>query len=254
MDRLAALRDRLAPLRTELLDHPLYGALNRLDALRRMMEHHVFAVWDFMSLLKALQRRLCCVDVPWRPPVDGANCRLINEIVLAEESDVDNRGGFASHFELYRQAMRQCGADTRSIDRFLVALGRGESVTQSLASAEAPAPARAFVEQTFAIIHRGSLPEIAAAFAFGREDLLPAVFSRIVAELNVQEHGKLAEFQYYLARHIDLDGDEHGPMAARLVASLCVDDSDWRLAEETAASCLVARRELWDGIQAAIRS
>lgn len=240
-------------MRTALLEHPLYAALGDLNALRTMMEHHVFAVWDFMSLLKSLQRSICCTNVPWRPPVDGANCRLINEIVLGEECDSDGKGGYASHFELYRTAMRRCGASSKAIDRFLMALGRGEDVATSLTNAEAPDEARTFVAHTFSIIDSGFLPAIAAAFAFGREDLLPAVFSKIVAELNVAANGALADFEYYLARHIDLDGDEHGPMAARLLTSLCVTDADWKLAEETAAGCLISRRELWDGILAAIR-
>src|SRR2546425_11084063 len=102
-----------------LLRMLLEEEIDRLDSLRLFMEHHAFAVWDFMSLLKALQRRLCCVEVPWLPAVDPLGSRLVNEIVLAEESDDDGRGGFASHFDLYHRAMTRCGANSAPIDGFL---------------------------------------------------------------------------------------------------------------------------------------
>jgi len=247
------IEDQLNPLREALLSHRIYGEMNRLDVLRLFMEHHVFAVWDFMSLLKVLQRQLCCVEVPWVVPADPLACRFINEIVLAEESDDDGRGGFASHFELYHRSMKQCGANTAGIDGFLCELRRGVPVLTALASPEVPKAARRFVEQTFRIIETGNLCAVASAFTFGREDLLPSVFQRIVDELNTQAGGQLDEFKYYLERHIGLDGDEHGPMATRLVQSFCAsDESLWRVAEETAVSCLMARQQLWDGIYEAV--
>ena len=43
-----------------------------------------------------------------------------------------------------------------------------------------PEAAHQFVQQTFRIIETRNLREVAAAFTFGREDLLPDVFQRIV--------------------------------------------------------------------------
>ena len=129
MNRLQHIQERLTPLKAALLNHPIYQEIDRLDSLRLFMEHHVFAVWDFMSLLKALQRRLCCVEVPWLPAADPLGSRLVNEIVLAEESDDDGQGGFASHFELYHRAMTRCGANTAPIDGFLGELRQGKSVS-----------------------------------------------------------------------------------------------------------------------------
>lgn len=241
-------------MREALLNHRIYSEIDRMDALRLFMEHHVFAVWDFMSLLKVLQRRLCCVEVPWVAPANPQECRFVNEIVLAEESDDDGRGGFGSHFELYHRAMRQCGANTAPIDGLLNDLQRGVPVQTALASPTVPEAARCFVQQTFKIIGSGNLCAIASAFTYGREDLLPDVFQRIVDTLKVDAGGQLEDFQYYLQRHIGLDGDEHGPMATRLMQSLCgSDESLWKVAEEAALNCLIARQKLWDGIYEAVR-
>jgi hypothetical protein len=254
VNRLQRIQDRLTPLKAALLNHPLYREIDRLDSLRLFMEHHAFAVWDFMSLLKALQRRLCCVEVPWLPGVDPLGCRLVNEIVLAEESDGDGRGGFASHFELYHRAMTGCGANTAPIDGFLAELRRGKPILAALESPGVPEGARQFVRGTFTIIEGGNLCSTASAFTFGREDLLPAVFQRIVDELNVEAGGGLEDFKYYLNRHIGLDGNEHGPMANRLLLSLCgSDESRWQVAEQAAVTALEARRDLWDAVHATLR-
>ena len=124
MDRIERIRGRLAPLRDRLLRHPVHGSLGTLDDVRRFMSCHVFAVWDFMSLLKRLQRELTCVEVPWVPVGDAEVRLLINEIVCGEESDVDPRGGRIAHFDLYLRAMTEAGADTglaTRLDRLLAA-------------------------------------------------------------------------------------------------------------------------------------
>jgi len=253
MTHLETLEEHLNPLREDLLNHPIYNKIERIESIQVFMEHHVFAVWDFMSLLKTLQDRLCCVDVPWMDSTDPQACRFINEIVLAEESDEDGRGGYASHFELYYRSMKQCGASTTGIDAFLAELGQGHRVQSALASPVIPDAVVPFVDHTFKIIEDGDLCAIATAFTYGREDLLPGVFQRIVDELNVEAGGHLSDFKYYLERHIDLDGDEHGPMATRLIQSLCgSDDLLWKTVQQTATACLIARRRLWDGISEAI--
>jgi hypothetical protein len=251
---LEHVKERLIPLRAALLEHPIYREIDCLKSLHIFLENHVFAVWDFMSLLKELQRRLCCVDVPWLPSADSLGCRFINEIVVAEESDDDGRKGFISHFELYRRAMTQCGASTAAIDGFLGELRRGKPVLAALESGTVAACVRSFVGRTFTFIEEGNVCAIASAFTFGREDLLPAVFQRIVDELNVDTGGGLNEFKYYLNRHIGLDGDEHGPMAGKLMWSLCgSEESLWQVAEQAAVRSLEARRVLWDGIYALMR-
>jgi hypothetical protein len=250
---LDQLHAAIQPLRQALLAHPIYDDLGRPHALRTFMEHHIFAVWDFMSLLKVMQQRLCCVSVPWTPNADTTAGRFINEIVMAEETDDDGHGGYVSHFELYCRAMTTFGADTSRIDRFLDVLRNGETVRQAMKSVGLPEPIQQFVSHTFSEIEGGDTCRIVAAFTFGREDLLPDVFQKIVNELDEQSGGGLDDFKYYLLRHVDLDSGAHGPMTARLIASLCrSDESKWRVAENAAVSALQSRLLLWDGIVAAI--
>ena len=246
---LHLIHDRLSPLRASLLDHPVYSQITSIEGIRIFMEDHVFAVWDFMSLLKALQRKLCCVDQAWVPPKNSKACRLINEIVLAEESDEDGEGGFASHFELYLRAMESCGASTEKVRRFLEAISHGQPVTQALENACVSDSVRTFVSRTFHIIEHAELGDIAAEFAFGRENLLPDLFRKIVDEIDQQHPSGLERFRYYLDRHIELDGDEHGGLAEDLVMQCCgANDALWRSAEHTAVESLIARGQLWDGI------
>ncbi len=253
-ERLEQIHHRLLPLRTALLGHSLYGEIHGLEKLRVFMQQHVFAVWDFMSLLKSLQQKLCHADVPWLPPADPLAARFIHEIVLGEESDEDGQGGYASHFELYHRAMQRAGAGTQTIDRFLAEIKAGASLAPALKQAAVPQTVQSFVLQTFEVIANGELCEIAAAFTFGREDLLPGVFQRIIETLNGETQGRLDDFRFYLNRHIELDEGHHGPMAARLISSLCGEDAGkWRIAEAAAVAALEARIGLWDGMHEAMR-
>jgi hypothetical protein len=229
-----------------VISHPLYRQLNNMNAVVTFMEHHVFAVWDFMSLLKTLQRGLTCVEVPWVPTGPTSSRRLINDIVLVEESD--ERGSeFISHFELYVEGMRQAGADTGPIDAFIGFLRQGRAVLPALKEAGVPDPAIDFVTTTWGIIEHGPLHCQAAAFAFGREDLIPDMFDQVAALDS--ELGGLSVFVDYLRRHIQVDSEEHTPMAMQMLAELCGND-DSRLAEceETMIVALKARIRLWDGI------
>jgi len=250
LPRIAELQQRLQPLRERLLAHPVYASLRTLEDLHTFLSLHVFAVWDFMSLLKALQRELTCVHEVWRPVGDRAARRLINEIVLGEESD-EVGGGFTSHFEMYVEAIRQAGGSTEHIDAVLARLQAGEEVSAALTSA--PACARRFSQETFAVVQSRSLPAIAASFTIGREDVIPAMFTELVRDLQRQGRADTSILIDYLERHIELDGDHHGPMAARLLAGVCGDDDDkWRQAEQAAGDALRARIALWDGVLAAL--
>ena len=177
------------------------------------------------------------------------HARLINEIVLAEECDENSTGGFSSHFDLYRDAMKHCGADTGPIDYFVKSIRDGNSLEQAFRSSRPPDAVVPFIHTTFDIINCHDLCAIAAMFTFGRENLLPDLFSQIVKEINEQENDQLRDFQYYLERHIELDGDHHQHMAIALMNSLCDDDpKKWQTARKTAVRALESRLSLWNDV------
>jgi hypothetical protein len=241
------------PIRDELLNHPVYRSMNTPERVRIFMKHHVFAVWDFMSLLKSLQRALTCVDIPWIPNPHAEYARFINEIVIGEETDEDGRGGFASHFELYLEAMEEAGADTSAILSYLERLRAGRDPLVALNHAGIPPSAADFVRMSLKLAIYGEPHEVASAFFFGREDLIPDMFTVLLRELE-QKGTSAGRLRFYLNRHIELDGDEHGPLAEKLLAFLCGDDSSKiQQAEQVAAEALRARIRLWDGVLEEIR-
>lgn len=247
LDRVQA---SLRPLRAQVVEHGVYHQIETLADVRVFMEHHVLAVWDFMSLLKALQRHLTCVTIPWLPQGDRLSRRLINEIVLAEESDEECGGGYSSHFELYHAAMSQCGADTSRIEGFLDCIRQGAGVAKALDKAGVPKAAQAFVRTTWRIVESGAPHAIAAAFTLGREDMIPDMFRALVADLQHRLPGQLTLFHAYLERHIHVDEERHTPLALQMLAGLChADPRKWSEAAEAARVALNARIALWDGVQ-----
>ncbi|MFB7345233.1 DUF3050 domain-containing protein [Streptomyces hydrogenans] len=245
---LTSLREAIEPVRREVVGHPVYRELNSLERVRTFQERHVFAVWDFMSLLKSLQRRLTCVDLPWLPNGPTASRRLINEIVLVEESD-ECGDGYISHFELYLDGMARSGADTAPVDRFLRSLGTGSGVAEAAKSADVPPAAADFMAVTWGIIENEPVHCQAAAFAFGREDLIPEMFQQVIRIEDAND--RLALFKDYLARHIEVDGEQHTPMAMQMLIDLCGEDrARWAQCADTVRRALSARLALWDGILA----
>ncbi|MFD9123361.1 DUF3050 domain-containing protein [Kitasatospora sp. NPDC059571] len=245
---LTALREAIEPVRQEVVKHPVYRELNSLDRVRTFQERHVFAVWDFMSLLKCLQRSLTCVELPWVPSGPTASRRLINEIVLVEESD-ELGEGYISHFELYLDGMARAGADTGPVEGFLDALRSGTGVPEAAAAAGIPAASAEFIAFTWDIIENAPVHCRAAAFAFGREDLIPEMFEQVI---RIEDgDGRLSVFKDYLARHIEVDGEQHTPMAMQMLIDLCGDDDErWTQCADTVRGALSARVALWDGILA----
>lgn len=240
---------QLDEYRSALINHPLYNAMNSIDAIQRFMETHVFAVWDFMSLLKRLQLDLTCASIPWTPVGNPVTRRLINEIVFGEESDVDQNGNATSHFELYIKAMEDIGADTSAIKSFIQQLEQGETWEKAIVNSGASQAAKQFVQQTMDCVENDPIHVVAGVFTYGREDLIPDMFISIVRELSEKGHSGANTLVYYLERHIEIDGDEHGPMALQMIDELC--EGDPMKEEEAnlgAKRALKSRIELWDAI------
>ena len=241
----------LQPLREKLRNHALYSELRSVSDIQIFMENHVYAVWDFMSLLKALQINLTCTLLPWKPVINTNTARFINEIVLEEETDVNELGVLKSHYEMYLDAMVEVGADTTRISTFLNSINKLDSVLSTIQNSDLNAAVKSFLSFTFETINTQQPHKIAAAFTFGREDLIPDMFLRIVEQAGEDAYPKL---EYYLRRHIELDGDEHGPLSLKMIQELCGDDAvKWHDVLECSEKALQQRIALWNHIAKAIQ-
>ena len=249
--------DHLCSLRAALLDHPIYTHVASVADLRRFMEDHVFAVWDFMSLLKRLQQDMTCITVPWFPADNAKAARLINDIVSGEETDVDPDGSYVSHLALYLRAMREIGASTRQFEKFRSLVLLGVPVEIALTRTGAPTHVQAFVAHTMALANSGSTEEVLAAFFYGREDIIPEMFRQLLDTLYGARHNsdRLRHFIYYVDRHIELDGDSHGPMGRELLEDPLANSPDRvEQARRAACSSIEARIRLWDGTLGKLRN
>jgi hypothetical protein len=242
-------------LRAQIIQHPLYTSIHTLEHLQLFMQFHVYAVWDFMTLLKSLQQKLTGITLPWVPTGDTMSRRLINEIVFIEESDIDEHGHPVSHFELYLQSMASCGASTADIEALLERVRSGKSFTQILSSWSGNESIHRFLKNTWDLVDKAPLHEVSAVFALAREGLIPDMFMSIIATLKIKFPDKLHDLYYYLERHIHVDNEQHAPMAFHMLAIQCQDDQQkWDDAVQAVREALQARLTLWDGALAAIQS
>ncbi|MCA8965187.1 MAG: DUF3050 domain-containing protein [Planctomycetes bacterium] len=242
----------LAARKAALAAHPVYRAIDSAARLRTFMSHHVACVWDFMSLLKSLQQDLAPVATPWLPPSDPEAARLINEIVVDEESDrLPYRDGHGSHFVWYLDAMEELGADTAPMRRAIEAMRGGTSPLAALRSSGLPESACDFSAMTLAFLDE-PLAVRAAVFLHGREDVIPRMFLPLVASM--REQGIACErFLGYLQRHIEVDGGAHGQHATALLERLFAAAPEHRRrAEQAAMAALAARQQLWDAVLEAL--
>lgn len=241
------LQQAIEPFRQEIINHRVYQAINTIEDLGIFMNYHIYAVWDFMSLLKSLQNNLTCTRVPWFPAGSGNVRYLINEIVTGEESDVDLRGNRKSHYELYIDAMEQCGAHPHIFLDFIAGLQQTGDLAGAFNNAGVPKAAKDFVHYTFSIIGADKPYLQAAVFTFGREDLIPNMFLSMVNDLGRKFPRQLADYKYYLDRHIEVDGGHHSSLALEMTAELCgEDEKKWKEAQLACIGALQKRIELWN--------
>lgn len=250
--------NKILSLQQELGNHPLLNgdAINDIDGLRLFMEHHVFAVWDFMCLLKTLQHQICPSGEVWLPrqKIRSGSARLINEIVLSEETDIDLDGiSSISHHDLYCQAMLEVGADANLIEEWTRSV-EINGFHFSLENCVVPTASAEFMEKTFSFIDTGEPHIVAAAFCFGRETVIPKMFTSLMGKLQLSKFD-CPKFYYYLQRHINVDGEEHGPASLALVEDLCDHDPvHIHEAEQAAIIALKARIKLWDDVEMLIKN
>lgn len=249
------IKQSISEQRNRIINHPVYQGIKGIEDMRKFMEYHVYAVWDFMSLLKALQSRLTCVSTPWFP-VGSPDVRfLINEIVVGEESDINEDGIRQSHFEMYLSAMTDAGADTNGIRKFIAELQDGKSIDEAFETAKTPTEARDFVNFTFRIINSNKTHLISSIFTFGREDLIPGMFMAMINDLNLSQPEKVKAFKYYLDRHIEVDGDHHSHLAIQMTEELCGNEVEkWNEVQSVVRESLDMRIHLWNGVLKSLTS
>jgi pyrroloquinoline quinone (PQQ) biosynthesis protein C len=251
---IETINNSIQPQKELLLQHSLYKKVKTIEDLQCFLENHVYAVWDFMSLLKALQSKLTCTTTPWFATQNPQTRYLINEIVLAEESDLTIDGNRSSHYEMYIEAMKACGANTAGIEDFLSEVDSLKNIFVAIKTSNLHPNIKAFLDFTFRVIEEGKSHEIAAAFTFGREDLIPSMFTEILKNFQANfPETDLSKLIYYFERHIELDADEHGPMAMKMITELCGTDAQkWSDVEEVSRLALEKRIGLWDAIEETI--
>tara|TARA_B100000427_G_scaffold287193_1_gene261644 strand:- start:79 stop:894 length:816 start_codon:yes stop_codon:yes gene_type:complete len=242
------ISDNLSDLRNDLKSHALYKSIHSLEDVKIFMENHIFAVWDFMSLLKSLQRQLTCISVPWIPTGNPILTRFINEIVLGEESDFNELNEPKSHFEMYLEAMDQIDAQKTEIELLIKNVKLGNDIEHSIKSLNIHQTVKNFIQYSFQIVKTKQIHKISSAFTYGREDIIPDMFIAIINEVD-PKNTKYQKLKYYFERHIEIDGDLHGPLSHKMLIKLCGDDQKkWDEVYLVAKNSLENRVKLWDAI------
>ena len=226
----------------------LVQQINDVDDLRVFMGLHVYAVWDFMHLLKGLQRTVG----KHQPDLKT----LVDELITEEESDhlPVGLGGPAelSHFEIYVCAMREIEADAGPMASRIDNMRRC-SLKEMLADPTVPEASRAFMTNTQNCLEDGQPEVVAGAYTYGRELMMPTLFAELRNRL-IQLQLPCPTLNWYLERHISLDGETHGPLAIKLVEKLIGDDPVAKnRVEVIKKKTLLAREEFWNRISETIR-
>ena len=246
-EKLEKLLAAIAPLREQLDHHEIYEKVKTMNDLHVFMSHHVYAVWDFMSLVKFLQHVFAPSSYPWLPPKYPEVAHFINDIVLEEESDHIPSGQVMSHFQMYTYAMSEVGIDTSFIHNF-IELVRTKGYEEALNQIDVYKFIHEQMKSTLSFIQNDRPHLAASAFCFGRENIIPSMFRALINKMDISKD-QAPLFHYYLSRHVELDGETHGPMAIKMVQLLCgEDEKKWEEATQAAKSAIESRIHFWNEI------
>ena len=245
-------KSKIKELSSALSEHPLYNNLKSLADLQFFMENHVYAVFDFMSLTKGIQNHFAPVSPIWTPPKNPELARFINEVILGEESDQLPDGRFMSHFEMYLLAMEEVGANTEEIRKFVEYISCGEIAKAFEEACPYPA-AKTFTKSTLGKLGDWEIHQLVASFCYGREKVIPLMFQSLADRCGLTKEA-CPLFFFYLNRHIELDGDEHGPLADKMLEAVTFSDKLLEeQAREAAILSLERRIEFWDNVDDSLR-
>ena len=230
-----------------LVDHSLYSQIKTKMDLSLFMERHAYAVFDFMSLAKALQHEFAPSSGVWTIPKSNKMARFINEIILCEESDELPSGEHMSHFEMYCLAMKEVSANCEGVLEFSNSI-KNIGVESAIEECKIPKSSKMFIKSTFNTLNSGKIHEVAASFCFGREKCIPLMFQALLDNMGISEEDAPI-FYHYLKRHIEVDGDSHGPLALEMIQFLCADDkAKWEEAAFAASLAIKKRIAFWDQV------
>ena len=248
MDSLDNYKNVIDELRQLLASHKLFSNTLNVDQIRHFMESHIFSVWGFMSLLKALQSGITVNNIPWMPNQNTKNglTNFINEIVLCEESDDIDNIGYISHFEIYLLAMDKINADPSQIN-FLTKKLKSEKYNKKLIEElNIYDEVKEFIKFDLDVALSKNLPKIVGSFTLGREKVIPNMFSYIITCIEYSNSTK--NLLTYLKRHVNIDGDRHGPLSIKLLDTICDTDEDYAIAYNSGITSLKLRLKVWDRI------
>ncbi len=247
MDNLESNKKKLRVLKQKIITHPLFA--NKLEPkhICKFMESHIFAVWGFMSILKSLQKMITPNSLPWVPNKNTKNglVNFVNEIILCEESDYIEGIGFISHYEIYLLAMKNMDAKTNQLDKLISTIAKNGYNKKYVDNVDASDEVKSFLKHDLEVSMNGTLPEIVGAFTLGREKVIPNMFDYILPA--IRETSTSKHLITYLERHIDIDGDRHGPLSMKLLDASC-DKNQLSLAYATAVKSLELRLLVWDKV------
>ena len=240
---------------TAVENHSVFEALESHYDIRRFLESHAYAVWDFMTLLEAFQNPDGDTQ-PWDPPV---GYQFADDFVHRVGFREGDSGRPRPHFDEYYSAMELLDADTDGIRILLEAIEDGRSADRALSMANPPVEARQHVQTTLDIAQTGDPTRIAGAI-LARRDIMPDEFSADLNRVLKDTTPRQPDFATVMPdcfaafdQAMEFDWEQY---VNRVVHDVRIDptDSGRQALMDSAKEMLDARLTLLDGIEDQILS